>query len=79
MRVYWRLNDILVGVITGAVCSVLAAVVEAWIAYLRIFSVGHLGGGIGSKLPIIAIAGAILGGLIGLFLGAIVKPRAASR
>ena len=72
---YLRLNDVLVGVIAGAVCSVLAAGFEAVIVTLRFFSVGHLGGGIGSKFLIIAILGAIVGGLVGVVVGAFVKPR----
>jgi len=77
--VYLRLNDVLVGVIAGAVCSVLAAGFEAFIVTLRFFSVGHLGGGIGSKFLIIALLGAIVGGGVGFIVGAIVKPRGAVR
>ena len=73
--VYLRLNDVLVGALAGAVCSVLAAGFEAFIVTLRFFSVGHLGGGIGSKFLIIALLGAVVGGAVGLALGAIVKPR----
>jgi len=73
--VYLRVSDVLVGVIAGAVCSVLAAAFEAFIVTLRFFSVGHLGGGIGSKFLIIAVLGAVVGGLVGLGVGAVVKPR----
>jgi len=73
--VYLRLNDVLVGVIAGAVCSVLAAGFEAFIVTLRFFSVGHLGGGIGSKFLIIALLGAVVGGFVGFVVGAFVKPR----
>jgi hypothetical protein len=73
--VYLRVSDVLVGVIAGAVCSVLAAAFEAFIVTLRFFSVGRLGGGIGSKFLIIAVLGAIVGGLVGLGVGAVVKPR----
>ncbi|MGD0473318.1 MAG: hypothetical protein ABSB70_08865 [Candidatus Velthaea sp.] len=72
---YLRVSDVIVGVIAGAVCSVLAAAFEAFIVTLRFFSVGHLGGGIGSKFLIIAILGAIVGGLVGFGVGAVVKPR----
>ncbi len=72
---YLRVNDVLIGVIAGAVCSVLAAGFEAFIVTVRFFSVGHLGGGIGSKFLIIALMGAIVGGAVGLVLGAFVKPR----
>jgi hypothetical protein len=73
--VYLRLGDVLVGVVAGAVCSVLAAGFEAFIVTLRFFSVGHLGGGIGSKFLIIAVLGAVVGGVVGFFVGALVKPR----
>lgn len=72
---YLRLGDVLVGVVAGAVCSVLAAGFEAFIVTLRFFSVGHLGGGIGSKFLIIAVLGAVVGGVVGFFVGALVKPR----
>ncbi len=72
---FLRVSDILVGVIAGAVCSVLAAGFEAFIVTLRFFSVGHLGGGIGSKFLIIAILGAVVGGVVGFVVGAFVKPR----
>ena len=77
--VYWRLDDIVVGVITGAVCSVLAAVIEGFIATLRVFSFGRIGGGIGVELLSIALVGAILGGIVGIFLGALVTSREMSR
>jgi hypothetical protein len=73
--VFLRMSDVLVGVIAGAVCSVLAAGFEAFIVTLRFFSVGHVGGGIGSKFLIIAILGAVVGGLVGFVVGAFVKPR----
>ncbi len=73
--VYLRLTDVLVGVIAGAICSVLAAGFEAFIVTLRFFSVGHLGGGIGSKFLLIAVLGAVVGGLVGFAVGAFVKPR----
>ena len=77
--VYLRVSDVLVGVIAGAVCSVLAAAFEAFIVTLRFFSVGHFGGGIGSKFLIIAVLGAIVGGLVGFVVGAFVKPRERGR
>jgi hypothetical protein len=73
--VFVRLSDVLVGIIAGAVCSVLAAGFEAFIVTLRFFSVGHLGGGIGSKFLIIALLGAVVGGFVGLIVGTFVKPR----
>ena len=76
---YVRLDDILVGVITGAVCSVLAAVIEGFIATVRIFSFGRIGGAFGADLVGIGVIGAILGGMVGIFLGALVKSREMSR
>jgi hypothetical protein len=73
--VYLRVSDVVVGIIAGAVCSVLAAGFEAFIVTLRFFSVGHLGGGIGSKFLIIALLGAVVGGLVGYVVGAFFKPR----
>lgn len=72
---FLRVSDVLVGVIAGAVCSVLAAGFEAFIVTLRFFSVGHVGGQLGSKLLVIGILGAVIGGLVGLGVGMIVKPR----
>lgn len=72
---FLRVSDVLVGIIAGAVCSVLAAGFEAFIVTLRFFSVGHVGGGIGSKLLLIGILGAVVGGIVGFVVGAIVKPR----
>lgn len=65
----------LVGIVAGAVCSVLAAAFEAGLLVFRFFSVGHIGGGLGSKIMLIAFLGAIVGGLVGWLVGAIVKPR----
>ncbi|MBC5823678.1 MAG: hypothetical protein GIW99_10395 [Candidatus Eremiobacteraeota bacterium] len=70
-----RLNDIVVGIVTGLISSVVAASIEAGYAYARIVSLGHAGGTLGSKLPIIAIVGAIVGGIIGLGMSSILKPR----
>lgn len=69
------MSDVLVGVIAGAICSVLAAGFEAVIVTLRFFSVGHLGGGIGSKFLVLALLGAVVGGIVGFVVGALVKPR----
>ena len=76
---YWRLDDIVVGVITGAVCSVLAALIEGFIATVRVFSFGRIGAGIVSELLTIALVGALLGGLVGVLFGALVKSREMSR
>lgn len=67
--------DVLVGVITGATCSVLVAVIETVMAALRVFPVAHIGQAFGDKLALIALAGALFGGLVALALGVIIKPR----
>ena len=66
---YLRLDDIIVGVITGAVCSVLAAVIEGFIATIRIFSFGRIGGAFGAELLGIGVIGAVLGGWLGCSSG----------
>ncbi|HXF35152.1 MAG TPA: hypothetical protein VN603_11330 [Candidatus Acidoferrales bacterium] len=67
--------DVLVGVITGAICSVLVVVIETVMAALRVFPVAHVGQAFGDKLAIVALAGALFGGLVALPLGVIVKQR----
>jgi hypothetical protein len=69
------MSDVLVGIIAGAVCSVIAALFEASILTLRFFSLGRVGGGVGSKLLLIAIVGAIVGGIVGFLVGALFKQR----
>jgi hypothetical protein len=69
------MSDVLVGIIAGAVCSVFAAAFEASILTLRFFTVGTFGGGLGSKLLLIAILGAVLGGIVGFLVGALFKQR----
>jgi uncharacterized membrane protein YvlD (DUF360 family) len=75
---YWRANDVLVGVITGVFSAVVAAVFEFFFVTSRFLSLGH-SGGLGSKIFFIAIVGAIVGGLIGFLVGAVIKPRAQTR
>ncbi|MBV9440732.1 MAG: hypothetical protein JOZ24_12130 [Candidatus Eremiobacteraeota bacterium] len=69
------MSDVLVGVIAGAICSVIAAAFEGAILTLRFFSLGRVGGGLGSKLLIIAIVGAVVGGIVGFLVGALFKHR----
>ena len=75
---YSRLDDIVVGVISGAVCSVLAAVIEGVIAAVRLFSFGRIGT-FGGELLTVALIGALLGGLVSVFLGARAKTSEVSR
>ncbi len=70
-----RVSDVLVGIVAGAVCSVIAAAFEASVLTIRFFSVGRVGGGLGSKLLLIAIVGAIVGGIVGFLVGALFKQR----
>jgi len=72
---WWRANDVLVGVITGVIVAIVAASFEAFFVTARFLSLGHNGGGIGSKIFFIAILGAIVGGIVGFILGAVIKPR----
>jgi hypothetical protein len=69
------MSDVLVGIVAGAVCSVIAALFEASILTLRFFSLGRVGGGVGSKLLFIAVMGAIVGGIVGFLVGALFKQR----
>jgi hypothetical protein len=75
----WRANDVLVGVITGAVVAVVAALLEFWLVALRFMSLGQHGGGVGSGLGLIVIVGAIVGGILGLILSGFIKPRTSAR
>ncbi len=72
---WWRANDVLVGVITGVCSAVVAALFEAFFVTARFLSLGSHGGGIGSKIFFIAIVGALVGGIVGFFVGAVIKPR----
>ena len=71
----WRLNDVFVGVVTGVVSAVVASIFEAFFLTERFLSLGQHGGGLGSKIPFIAVVGALVGGLVGFFIGALIKPR----
>jgi hypothetical protein len=75
----WRANDVLVGVITGAIVAVVAALMEFWLVAVRFMSLGQHGGGFGSGLGIILIVGAIVGAIVGFFLGALIKPKTSPR
>lgn len=75
ITVFLKGIDVIVGVITGAICSVLVAVIEMVMAALRVFPVAHVGQAFGDKLAIVALAGALFGGLVAFALGVIVQPR----
>jgi hypothetical protein len=64
-----------VGIIAGAVCSVLAAAFEAGILFARVFTIGRVGGGFGSGFIWIALSGALVGGIVGLLVGGIFNRR----
>ena len=66
-----RVNDVVVGMIAGAVCAVLAAAFEAGIVALRYFSIGHVGGLVADSFALLALVGAVLGALVGLSVGAV--------
>jgi hypothetical protein len=69
------MNDVLVGIAAGAVCSVIAAAFEASVLTLRFFDIGHVGVGVGGSLVIIALVGAVAGGIVGFLVGAFFKQR----
>lgn len=58
------------GVIAGAVCAVLAAAFEAGILALRFFSI-QLGDHIESGVLLLALSGAVIGGIVGLGVAAL--------
>jgi hypothetical protein len=76
---WWRANDVLVGVITGVFSAVVAALFEAFFVTARFLSFGHNGGSLGSKIFFIAVVGAIVGGAVGFVVGAVIKPRPLTR
>jgi hypothetical protein len=76
---WWRANDVVVGVITGVCSAVVASLFEAVFVTAHFLSLGqHGNGGFGSFLFIAAV-GAIVGGLVGFLVGAVIKPRAQTR
>jgi hypothetical protein len=75
----WRANDVLVGVITGAIVALIAAGMESFLIAMRFMSFGAHGGGFGSGMGIILIVGAIAGGIVGFILSAFIKPRTTPR
>ncbi len=70
-----RANDVVVGVITGVFSAVVAALFETFFITARFLSLGGHEAALGSKLGLIATAGAVFGGLVGFFVGAAIKPR----
>jgi hypothetical protein len=70
----WRFSDIVVGMISGAVCSVLAGFIEGVAASVQVLSFGRVGA-YGTTILMLALAGAVLGGIVGVFFGAVRKPR----
>ncbi len=64
-QVLVRVSDVVVGVIAGAVCAVLAVAFEAGILAFRFFTIGHLGDHFGSGPVLLVLAGAAIGGVVG--------------
>ena len=65
--------------ISGAVCSVLAGFIEGVAASVQLFSVGRVGA-YGSTLVMLALAGAVLGGIVAVLFGkAVRKPHSSAR
>jgi hypothetical protein len=69
------MSDVLVGIVAGSVCSVVAAAFEGSILIFRIFDIDRVSGGLGSKLLPIALVGAIVGGIVGYLVGALFEHR----
>lgn len=69
------MSDVLVGIVAGAVCSVIAAAFEASVLTYRFFALDHFGEGLGSRLLVIAVVGAVAGGIVGYLVGALFKQR----
>ena len=76
---WWRADDVLVGIVTGVFSAVVAALFEASVVTARFLSFGEHGGSIGRKFLIIAILGAVVGGIVGFFVGAAINPRSQPR
>jgi hypothetical protein len=68
-----RASDVVVGIIAGAVCAVLATAYEGGILALRFFSIDHLGGHFGNGFAILALAGAAIGGVVALGAGTLFR------
>ncbi|MDB5026366.1 MAG: hypothetical protein JWO66_55 [Candidatus Eremiobacteraeota bacterium] len=73
------MNDVLVGIIAGAVCSVIAAAFEASVLTFRFFTLETVGNGLGSRLLVVALLGAIAGGIVGFLVGKLFKQHPAPR
>ncbi len=72
------MSDVLVGIIAGAVCSVIAAAFETAVLTARFFTL-DVGGGLASRLFVIALAGALTGGVVGFLVGALFKRDTSAR
>ncbi len=72
------MSDVLVGIIAGAVCSVIAAAFETVVLTARFFTL-DVGGGLASRLFVIALAGALAGGVVGFLVGALFKRDTSAR
>ncbi len=76
-QVLVRVSDVVVGVIAGAVCAVLAAAFEAGILAFRFFTIAHVGDHFGSGLLLLLLFGAAIGGLVGACVHPLVGRREA--
>jgi hypothetical protein len=76
---WWRANDVLVGIVTGVFSAVVAALFEASIVTARFLSFDEPAPSIGSKLLFIAVIGAVAGGVVGFFVGSAITPRSLRR
>jgi hypothetical protein len=64
-----RVAGILIGVVSGVISSIGAALVEAVFMTTRFVTLGKSGPSIGSGLLVVMVTGAIVGALTGVVLG----------
>ena len=75
----WRANDVMAGAVTGIFSAAGASLFEGFFLTNRFLSLGELGGALAGKITVIVIAGALLGGVVGLLIGAVLTPRPQTR
>ncbi len=59
------------GVIAGAICAVAAAIFELGVVAFRFFSIGRMGDHLGGGIVVLALTGALLGGVVAAGVSAV--------